>query len=106
MIIPGGWTAPEQQYGGISTFQSDIYSAGAVSYFLLTGRSTAHCVTSKEQKSPFDVNPNVKVFKRDYRGHDARESDEVSIVSKNHSAKFKKIKSLTATQWGCRIDRK
>jgi serine/threonine protein kinase len=57
----GGWTAPEQQYGGIATFQSDIYSAGANLFFLLTGKPPAHCVTSSGQlRSPCDLNPSAK----------------------------------------------
>ena len=71
-------------------------------YFLLTGRPTAHCVTSKEQlKFPFDVNPNVrKPSNAITKGHDARELIEASVVSKDHSAKFKKIKKLNSNVMG------
>jgi serine/threonine-protein kinase len=61
IFTPGGWTAPEQQYGGIATFQSDIYSAGAILFFLLTGKPPAYCVTSSGQlRSPRDLNPSAK----------------------------------------------
>jgi serine/threonine protein kinase len=57
----GGWTAPEQQYGGIATFQSDIYSTGATLFFLLTGQPPAYCVTSSGNlRPPGDLNPNAR----------------------------------------------
>lgn len=57
----GGWTAPEQQYGGIATFQSDIYSGGAILFFLLTGKPPAYCVDSSGRlKRPCDINPGAR----------------------------------------------
>jgi len=60
IYTPGGWTAPEQ-YSGMATFQSDIYSVGAILYFLLTGRPPSFCVTSRGKiKRPSSINPKAK----------------------------------------------
>jgi serine/threonine protein kinase len=50
---PGGWTAPEQENRGISTFQSDIYSVGTILYFILTGRAP------NRLKTPIEINPRA-----------------------------------------------
>jgi serine/threonine protein kinase len=60
IVYTPGWAAPEQ-YKGIATFQSDIYSVGATLFFLLTGKPPMYCVKPNGQlMSPSDVNPSVK----------------------------------------------
>jgi serine/threonine protein kinase len=56
----GGCTAPEQKLSGMATFQSDIFSAGGILYFLLTGMLPAFCIDQAGKlKSPLESNPDA-----------------------------------------------
>jgi serine/threonine protein kinase len=70
VISPGGYTAPEQ-YRFISSPQSDIWSAGATFFFLLTGQHPIIAMPNY-QNSPC-LPPDPRKFNPDV-------SDDVSIV--------------------------
>jgi serine/threonine protein kinase len=56
-IFTPGWAAPEQMWGGAS-FQADIYSAGAVLFFLLTGECPGLYMDAKGHvEPPINFNP-------------------------------------------------
>jgi serine/threonine protein kinase len=60
IIFTPGWTAPEQQWGE-STVQSDVYGAGMVLFFLLTGEPPAlYMDRHMRLRSPSTINPKVK----------------------------------------------
>ncbi len=62
VISPGGYTAPEQ-HRGIAMLQSDIWSLGAVLYFLLTGKDPIHDLTGYPHNIKYL--PDPRRFKRD-----------------------------------------
>lgn len=88
---PGGYTAPEQ-YQGLSLPQSDIWSIGAVLYFLLTGRDPITFLSGyplktvvKDPRKVISVSDNVadtimRTMRQDYASRPSTAQEVIEIL--------------------------